>query len=138
MKTHGLHDGPGLAHSPLPDAPHILVLEDRFDSALALSLLLKRSGYRVTIAETLAEARRVVRRDAFDLAIADLDLPDGSGTDLVPALRRCDRPPPAIALTGYDDPDASRAAGFAEHLTKPIEFADLLTLIARLLNRDRQ
>ncbi|HEY2585253.1 MAG TPA: response regulator [Tepidisphaeraceae bacterium] len=119
------------------DAPHILVLEDRADTAHALEHLLKRAGYRVTTAGTLARAREAVGQCAFDLAIADLDLPDGSGMDLLPALHRRFRPTPAIALTGYDDAAASYAAGFAEHLTKPIEFADLLAIIARLIDRRR-
>lgn len=128
---------PFLVNTYMSAAPHILVLEDRADSALPLAILLKRSGFRVTVAGTLADAIRSVHQNAFDLAIADLDLPDGSGMDLMPVLRRRSAAAtPAIAVTGYDDADASLAAGFDEHLTKPIEFRDLLGIIARLLSRD--
>jgi DNA-binding response OmpR family regulator len=115
----------------MSDVPHILLLEDSVDAAMALSRLLTRSGFRVTVAGTLNAAIRAVEEHELDLAIADLALPDGSGVDLLPALRRRGATP-AVALTGYDDVDASRAAGFCEHLTKPIQFSDLLALARRL------
>lgn len=117
----------------MSDAPHILLLEDSVDSAMALSLLLKRSGFRVTVAGTLADAIGAIdqHEHEFDLALVDLGLPDGSGADLLPALRRRGGTP-AIAMTGYDNPQASRAAGFREHLTKPVQFSDVLALVRRL------
>jgi CheY-like chemotaxis protein len=113
------------------NAPHILLLEDSVDSAMVLSLLLKRHGYRVTVAGTLKDALQAVDQHEFDLAIADLALPDGSGADLMPVLRRRGGPP-AVALTGSEDAAASRAAGFCEHLTKPIEFSQILAIARRL------
>ena len=73
------------------------------------------------------------RRDAFDLLITDLGLPDGSGHDLIGRLRAI-RPIKGIVLSGYgmdSDVARSRTAGFAEHLTKPVQIALLLAAIDR-------
>jgi CheY-like chemotaxis protein len=83
------------------------------------------------VAGTLGDAIRAVDQHQFDLAIADLALPDGSGLDLVPVLRRRGTIP-AIAMTGYDDVQASYAAGFREHLTKPVQFSEVLAIAKRL------
>jgi CheY-like chemotaxis protein len=60
----------------------------------------------------------------IDLLISDIELPDGTGLQLLASLR-FDRPVPGIALSGFgssDDIELSRAAGFAFHLTKPVDF----------------
>ena len=79
------------------------------------------------------------RQDGFDLIISDLGLPDGSGLDVMRQLR--DRyAGRAIALTGYgmeSDIAASRAAGFAEHLTKPVDLAALDAAIRRVAGGSR-
>lgn len=120
----------------MPDPPHILLLEDSVNAARALSMLLERSGLHVTITGTLADALRSVHEHVFDLAIVDLRLPDGNGMDLVPALRRDGMPRPAIALTACEDKAASLAAGFDVHLTKPVQFRDLLSVVKQCLNPD--
>jgi CheY-like chemotaxis protein len=70
----------------------------------------------------------------FDLLISDLGLPDGRGIDLIERLGDTFRGR-AIALTGYgmpSDTEATRAAGFAEHLIKPLVFDTLLSAIRRV------
>ena len=70
-------------------------------------------------------ARRSAEAGEFDLIISDIGLPDGSGLDLMRRLRAGAGRSPAIALTGYgmeEDIRRSREAGFAAHLTKPIDF----------------
>ena len=67
----------------------------------------------------------------FDLLISDVGLGDGSGLDLMRALLGR-RPIKGIALTGYgsaSDVEATRTAGFAAHLTKPVNFEHLQNLI---------
>lgn len=67
--------------------------------------------------------------------ISDLGLPDGSGLELMRALRAV-RLVPGIALSGYgmeEDQRESSAAGFARHLVKPVEFADLTRALEEVL-----
>ena len=121
--------------------PRVLVLEDNRDTArLMATYVRRRFSAKVRIAGTLAEATEqhaaaVDAGEAFDLILSDIGLPDGSGTELLVRLRTT-RPdadvPPAIALSGYGtdaDLAATRAAGFSDHLVKPVDFDRLLAAI---------
>ena len=97
---------------------------------------MERSGYQVGLADSVATAERLADEDRFDLLISDLGLPDGSGLDLMKKLRER-HGLSGIALSGYgmdEDRAASKAAGFAEHFTKPIDSERLRLAIARLVD----
>jgi CheY-like chemotaxis protein len=73
-------------------------------------------------------------REHVDLIVSDLGLPDADGLELMPQLQAQLRVP-AIALTGFSsevDQKKTLAAGFALHLTKPVDLA-LLTSSMRAL-----
>jgi CheY-like chemotaxis protein len=77
-----------------------------------------------------------LKGDDFDVLVSDIGLPDGTGIDLIRAVREklCKRMP-AVALTGFgmdEDINRTREAGFDEHLTKPINFARLIETIRRV------
>jgi PAS domain S-box-containing protein len=112
----------------------ILVVEDHADTAASLAQLLESEGHSVRTAASVAEAEALFRDGPCDLLITDLGLPDASGHELLGRLRQV-RPVPAIVLSGYgmdSDVAASRAAGFLEHLTKPINIRRLLHVIDRV------
>jgi CheY-like chemotaxis protein len=72
-------------------------------------------------------ALRIASEVDIDLLISDIELPDGTGLQLMAALRST-RPVPGIALSGFgssDDIELSHTAGFALHLTKPVDFRTL-------------
>nr|WP_197446902.1 response regulator [Tautonia plasticadhaerens] len=77
------------------------------------------------------------------MLVTDVGLPDGSGLDLLREVRdRCPGPVSGITMSGYrsrGDLDGSCRAGFDAHLTKPVEFDDLLASIRRICpaSRDR-
>ena len=94
-----------------------------------------RRGYKVLTAVSCQTALEVARQQDFDLLVSDVGLPDGSGLTLLPQVRRF-RQVPAIALSGYgmeEDVQQSRAAGYEQHLTKPIDFPLLASTIGKLL-----
>ena len=117
----------------------VLVVEDHDATLKAMMRLLRHLGHRVTGATSVASATAAARQDGYDVIISDLGLPDGSGLDVIRALR--DRyAGRAIALTGYgmeSDIAASRDAGFAEHLTKPVDLDALEAAIARIIATPR-
>jgi DNA-binding response OmpR family regulator len=118
--------------------PRVLLVEDHRNLARMLSLTLRSFGYDVAIAPDLANANELARAEAFDVVVSDLTLPDGSGLELVRALQSRGQPVKAIALSGYGEADDIRRsieAGFAEHLTKPLEGDDLHAAIQRVLHR---
>jgi PAS domain S-box-containing protein len=131
-------EGPALfLESEPPRLKHIQVLlvEDHEDTARVLGRILRNAGFDVSHAGTVAEARRLAANKRFDLLISDLGLPDGSGLELMKALRDT-QGMKGIALSGFgtdEDVAASAAAGFAAHLTKPVDWERLRTEIERLM-----
>ena len=131
----------GHPEAPAPALPRarpvrplrILLVEDHGVSANMLRLVLAADGHEVAMAGDLATAMDLADRQAFDLLISDLGLPDGSGHDLMRRLRQRGHTLPGIALSGYgqeEDIQRSREAGFAAHLTKPASRELLVEAIA--------
>ena len=113
----------------------ILLAEDHVDTAHVLSRLLSSRGHEVLVAQSVAAALQLAGEHpgSFDLLLSDLGLPDGSGMDLMRALRAGGQTLPGIALSGFAqerDVRESLDAGFATHLTKPVNFIYLLDAIA--------
>jgi signal transduction histidine kinase len=115
----------------LDEAPgaglRILLVEDQQDSVRLLARLLRSARHTVDTAETVAAAIGSASRNEYDLVISDLGLPDGSGLDLMQQLRERHNLK-GIALTGYgteEDIRRTRAAGFCQHLTKPVDIDQL-------------
>lgn len=132
-----LLEGPVLfLESELPRIKHIQILfvEDHEDTARVLGRILRNAGFDVSHAGTVAEARALAASKRFDLLISDLGLPDGSGLELMRALRDA-QGMKGIALSGFgtdEDVAASAAAGFAAHLTKPVDWDRLRAEIERI------
>ena len=118
------------------NAATILLVDDHVDTLNIMSRLLARRGYRVLTAGSCLAAIKTAQEHSFDLIVSDLGLPDGSGLTLLPSLRQI-HDVPAVALSGYgmeEDVTKSRAVGFDEHLTKPIDFPLLMRSVNRLLS----
>jgi signal transduction histidine kinase len=114
--------------------PRLLVVDDHEDTCTGLKMILERRGYDITIAYTADQAAEKARQEDFDLLISDIGLPDRSGYELMEEMRG--RGVPGIALSGFGmehDVNRARAAGFSEHLTKPINFERLEEVIQQLL-----
>lgn len=115
-------------------ALRILLVEDDRHTLELTARLLRRRGHRVTPAADVATAWEAAEAEEFDLVVSDLGLPDGSGLDLMPRLReRHGLPGIAVTAFGLDrDRQRTREAGFAVHLTKPIDFPLLEEAIRRV------
>lgn len=126
------------ARTPASARGKILLLEDHEPTRIALASLLKRRGYLVETAASLAEARALAMKDEFHLLISDIGLPDGNGLDLMKELSVRSKALQGIALTGYgmeQDIACSRDAGFAAHLTKPVSMRSLDEALTALHDR---
>ncbi len=132
---------PFLPSEPPPAQPAaVLLVEDHEDTARVLRRVLEHAGYTTTHANSLAQARELAAGSRFDLVVSDLGLPDGSGVDLMRFLQ-AEYGLRGIALSGFgteDDIRASSAAGFTEHLTKPVDWPHLRGAIERLLEKKIQ
>ena len=118
-------------------ALRILLVEDHGDTARVMTQVLAREGHEICAAGDVATALELADSQPFDLMLSDLGLPDGSGMDLLRALRGRGYLFPAIALSGYgqeQDIRQSLAAGFALHLTKPVNMPRLTEAVTALVS----
>jgi CheY-like chemotaxis protein len=111
----------------------ILLVEDHEDTLHVMAQFLETAHHQVQLAQDVASALALAGRHDLDLVVSDLGLPDGSGLDLMRELRE-KHGLKGVAVSGYgtaEDVAQSLAAGFVEHLTKPIYPAKLKEAIIR-------
>src|SRR3984893_12202251 len=100
-----------------------------------MKMMLERRGYRVTLAHTADQAEERSGPAEFDLVISHTGMLDRSGSELMRELSAT-KGLRGMALSGFgmeNDVSRARAAGFSEHLTKPINFDRLDEAIQMLL-----
>lgn len=117
------------------DRFRVLLVEDHDETAAILSRLLHQHGHVVKIANTIASALHEASAESFDVVISDIGLPDGSGHELMKQIKE-KYGIPGVALSGYgmeDDLSRSRESGFAEHVVKPVNLANLQSVISRVV-----
>ena len=124
--------------APIPDdAPHLLVVDDDRRIRDLLSRFLHAEGYRVTTAQSAADARAKLDGLSFDLLILDIMMPGETGFDLAKALRSTSAVP-ILMLTARAEAE-SRIAGLEigadDYLAKPFEPRELSLRIANILKR---
>jgi len=93
-------------------------------------------GVAVTVVPTLTEASQQVVKNRYDLLIADWNLPDGSGLDLVKKVRSSNRDMPVVMVSGRSDRDSVLQAahyGIDGYITKPFDVQLLHERLSRLL-----
>jgi len=116
----------------------ILLVDDHEDTREIMSRLLSLRGHRVEKADCCAAALALAASQEFDLLVSDLGLPDGSGHDLMAEIK-AKYQLKGIALSGYGmeaDIKRSEEAGFAVHLTKPVDLSALEAAMQKIFSRD--
>ena len=118
----------------------IVLVEDNEQIMQGNERMLKRRGYEVITALTLAEARSAIEAQIPDLFVLDIMLPDGSGLDFMAELRQHSQVP-ILLLTGLTTPEdivRGITAGGDDYLAKPYDFGVLLARVEALLRRAQQ
>src|SRR6476646_10450201 len=114
----------------------ILVVEDEPAIAESISYALKRDGYAVAIAPTVAQAEREL--EGVDLVVLDLILPGGSGFDLLGQIRQRATSIAVIILSSRDeeaDRVAALATGADDYVTKPFSPREIVARVRAVLRR---
>lgn len=109
----------------------VLVVEDEVVNQLVVRRLLAQMGASALMAGTLAEAQALLQHTSFDAALIDLHLPDGSGADLIAALRQSGMTR-VIGMTACEVKPGDallRQKGFAALISKPVTASALLSAI---------
>lgn len=140
------------SHAPvlLLDGLRVLVVDDEVDSLELVRFLLTRQGAIVDTAASVAEAMAKFEQLQPELVISDVAMPEEDGYSLLrkiqsqvaehdktlPAIRAA--MPKAIALTSYareEDRQQAIAAGFSQHISKPLDAAQLIAIVADVAGR---
>ena len=115
----------------------ILLTEDDITLANGIRLALQNASLQITLCHTLTEGRNVLDRECFDLLILDINLPDGSGLDLLNEVRKISTVP-IILLTANDmemDIVTGLESGADDYITKPFFLAVLRARVYAQLRR---
>lgn len=116
----------------------IFLLEDDTTLSRGISMALGNPDRVVILADTLVQARQKLAETQFDLLILDINLPDGSGLDLLRTLRSRGNTTPTILLTANDlemDEVTGLEAGADDYITKPFSLAVLRARVQAQLRR---
>jgi DNA-binding response OmpR family regulator len=127
-------------------AARILIVEDDAAIRSALADGLGMDGHKVSVAEDVAAARRRLQRTPLDLVLLDVNLPDGSGYELLREVRSGShdgrsgqaRSLPILMLSGRtEEIDRVRAfeLGCDDYIAKPYSFGELRGRVAAVLRR---
>ncbi len=123
----------------------ILLAEDDPDNQNVMSLLLKKSGYEVAIAENGLRAVEMLQEGDFDAVFMDIQMPLMNGLEATGAIRKSEtlgakRDIPIFALTSYamdGDRELFLGAGMDAYLSKPVKIDEVRRLLAELKGRER-
>jgi len=131
------HDDTGEPGSRMPHGPtrRILVADDNVDAAESLALIIRMWDHEVSVAQTGSAALEIALRDRPDVCILDIGMPGLSGYEVARSIRTqpWGRDTVLFAMTGWgqsEDVERAKAAGFNEHMTKPVDLARLADLLA--------
>jgi len=116
---------------------HILIVEDETSFSEALSFLLSKEGFEVSIAETGRAALEIFKTQTFDLILLDLMIPEVSGIEVCRTIRTTSAVP-IIMLTAKDseiDKVVGLELGADDYVTKPYSSRELVARIKAVLRR---
>ena len=127
---------------PRLDGVRVLVVDDDSDTRQMLKAVLSECQADVIIAASAAEAIKEIERRKPDVLVSDLGMPEQDGYELIRKVRETESGDtariPALALTAHakaEDRVRALAGGYQVHLSKPVEPAEFVLVVANLAGR---
>ncbi|MBC7713179.1 MAG: response regulator [Rhizobacter sp.] len=120
---------PGSLHSK-----SILIVDDSEDNLEIIKLFLNSYGGEADVASCGTEAIEKMYMKKYDIVLMDIEMPQMNGFQVIKELRNLKFKTPVVALTAHamaEDKQKTKKAGFFEHVTKPIDFNYLVSVIER-------
>ena len=121
--------------------PLVLFVDDEEDLCTLMQMMLSRMGIETHVAYRLAQAKKMLSEHHYDVCFTDLNLPDGSGLELVEEISQRYPQLPVAVLTAYGNMDiaiAALKAGAFDFVSKPIKQTHLEQLLQKALNNPVQ
>ena len=122
------------------EPPRVLVIDDEEDIRELLDMTLARMGLSADCAGSVAEAKRLLKKDRYALCLTDMRLPDGEGLEIVRLISAEHGETPVAVITAYGSADnavAALKAGAFDYLAKPVALNQLRTLIKSAISLPR-
>lgn len=116
----------------MSDNPHVLIVDDEEDLCTLMQLTLQKMGMTSKTAYHVAAAKAELAASTFDLCLTDLNLPDGSGLEIVSHIAEYYTDTPVAVITAYGNMDLAIEAlklGAFDFVNKPLELPRLRQLI---------
>lgn len=123
----------------MPNAK-VLIVEDSASLALGYAAQLEDAGHEVKLCETLAEARRSLSAEKFDVVLLDLQLPDGDGLTLFDSIPGSKGNPSVVVVTADGSLNRAISAmrlGAYDFLVKPVSGTRLLSTVGNAAEQSR-
>lgn len=79
-----------------------LIVDDEEDIGFMTKIILKNLGIMSDVTQSIRHAVHKIQKNAYDLYFLDLNLPDGSGFDLVPEIKNCNKTAGVIIISAHD------------------------------------
>ncbi|MGD9892096.1 MAG: ATP-binding protein [Dehalococcoidia bacterium] len=122
----------------MADSARIMVVDDEESVAVTMQAVLEQEGYRVRAALSAGDARMLLDRERFDVALLDLRIENSDGIDLMREVRAVQPDCVPVMLTGYASLESAVRAireGAYDYLVKPCDLDELKVTIARAVER---
>ena len=120
-----------------PGLGRVLVVDDEDDIRELLDMTLSRMGLDADCAANVAEARRLLSENAYQLCLTDMRLPDGDGLELVRFIGEQCRDLPVAVITAHGSMEnavSALKAGAFDYVPKPVSLEQLRALVKSVLN----
>ena len=118
----------------------IVVVDDELMIRKTLETQLRNKRYSVASASDLKSARKILRRDSFDLVFLDLRLPDGEGTDLLEEIVAKPDGPMVVMMTGFGSVESAVSCmqmGAFDYVVKPFSFDQIEVVVDKVASFDK-
>jgi two-component system response regulator PilR (NtrC family) len=124
----------------MSESAHILIVDDERSMQEFLEIFFRREGHLVTVASGARQARERLEADEIDVVVSDMQMPDGSGLDVLRAVQESCPEVPVIMITAFATTDSAIAAmkeGAYDYVTKPFKVDELGVVVGKALEKKR-
>ncbi len=114
----------------------VLIVDDQEDLRYPLAKLVEREGHGVITADCGGDALDLLNSTVIDLVFLDIGLPDGSGIELIPSIKKISDDIDIVMLTGINEAKTaveSLRAGAVDYIVKPFDIIEFKAILNRLL-----
>ncbi|MEP5613865.1 MAG: response regulator [Cyclobacteriaceae bacterium] len=87
-----------------------LIVDDEEDIGLMISMFLKKEGLKADFTSRITSAKEMIEKKNYQLFFLDLNLPDGTGFDLIPTIKEREASAKIVIISAYDSVDETQKA----------------------------